>query len=509
MALRQAAMVTFSGVLMWAAFPDVGWWPLLFLSLASLTGVVGGARPTRGAWLAALWALVFFLPHTAWMNVATNGTYVAWILLALAQAFFLAIWGAMFAATHVWKFARTWWGEALVAGVLWVGIEQLRARVPFGGFPWAKVPYALVDAPLVSLAPLGGELLVSFVAVFLAVLIRQGVIRGISGPRRGWLLAGALALLFLPGLIKLPVGAQNGTVSILVVQGNVEIPMESTYAVEGKVTGNHLEETARALSGEETADLVLWGEDSVDRDPNRSAVTGQQVEQVLALTGSPLVAGYQEYGPGERYNWVGTWYPDSGQGESKYGKQHPVPWGEYVPFRQVSEFLATEAATVSVDMVPVDNPAIIDVTLADGRTIPIAVGICFEAGDEPIFAEGVQLGGEMILVPTNNSHFRSTPESTQQLQMVQFRAAEFSRAAIQVSTNGVSAVIAPNGKVIEQTERQVADHIFAEVPLRTVLTPAATVVGAIVYEWMALTLLGGGAAIVVYASRRIRRGQSG
>ncbi len=509
--LLQVALVCISGLLMWAAFPDIGWWSTLFISLFILFGVIRGAAVRRAAWLSALWAMVFFLPHISWMNVATNQTYLAWILLALAQAFFLGLWGAMYSATNQWRWARSWWGEALVVALLWVGIEQLRARVPLGGFPWAKLPYALVDAPLVHLAPIGGEVLVSAVAVVAVAFALHSVLYFATPALHAeWgapvgLAAGAAALVVLPVLIPLSTAPQNGSVTVLAVQGNVEVPMQDAYAVEGHVTENHLRTSFEALEAGASPQLIMWGEDSVDRDPQTSEVTDAMVRELVSVSGVPLVAGFQEFRGDVRYNWYRSWNVDGSLQKSRYGKQHPVPWGEFVPWRSVSEFLAVEAAGISVDMVGANNPALLEVTLADGQTIPFAVGICFEAGDEQILAEGIRLGGQAVLIPTNNSHFRDTAESTQQLQMTRFRAVEFSRAALQISTNGVSAIIGPNGKVLEETGRQVAGYLEAEIALRTNITPAARTAERLPLEVIAASLMLGFAAIVVNITAWVRR----
>jgi hypothetical protein len=46
-----------------------------------------------------------------------------------------------------------------------VGAEALRARVPFGGFPWGRVAFGQPDGPLLPVAALGGAPLLSFVTV--------------------------------------------------------------------------------------------------------------------------------------------------------------------------------------------------------------------------------------------------------------------------------------------------------------------------------------------------------
>ena len=162
--------------------------------------------------------------------------------------------------------------------------------------------------------------------------------------------------------------------------------------------------------------------------------------------------------------------------------------------RDITEILATAAAQVGVDMSPVDNPALLTVTLMDGAHVPVVVGICFEVAYERLLLEGVLLGGEAIVIPTNNAHFQDSAESVQQLQMGQFRAAEFSRAMIQASTNGVSAVVAPDGKITQITGTQEAGYLVADIPLRTEITPFARI-----GSWMPTAVMIVGSLLGIWA----------
>lgn len=86
--------------------------------------------------------------------------------------------------------------------------------------------------------------------------------------------------------------------------------------------------------------------------------------------------------------------------------------------------------------------------------------------------ESIQAGGELLVVQTNNASFGPTNESTQQLAMTQLRAIETGRTTIQISTVGVSAVVAPNGTIIERTGLFTTEQLVADVALRTSMTPA-------------------------------------
>ncbi len=487
-----------SGFVMALAFPGFDWWLLSFLSLAVLIGVIDRVSPWRAYAYSAWWAMFFMMPLISWMQIATDGTLIAWIALAGVQAFFIGWWGLSFASLRAFGWAQSLWAQAGAGALLWVAFEELRSRVPFSGFPWGKMAYPQVNGPLLGLAQYGGEVLVGATVFLIAALLRHALswrtsLVGEAGILGRTAAIGVAGVLFLvPGLIPMAKAQEAGSIDVAVIQGNVEIPMNETFSIPRKVTGNHARQTMEMLDDGHEVDLILWGENSTDIDPRVDPETSLLVEEVSNRSGVPVMIGILEYQENYRYNWAAIWDPADGLLETMYGKQEPVPWGEYVPFREVTEFLATAAAQVATDMVAVDNPAILYVELSDGRIVPITVGICFEAAYEPLIAEGVALGGQMIVIPTNNAHFQNSAESDQQLQMARFRAAEFSRATVQVSTNGVSAIVLPDGKVVAKTRTQEAAYLVGSLALRTSKTPFTYV-----SQWLPLTVMSAGLLLAV------------
>ena len=83
----------------------------------------------------------------------------------------------------------------------------------------------------------------------------------------------------------------------------------------------------------------------------------------------------------------------------------------------------------------------------------------------------------MLVVQTNNASFGYTAESTQQLAMSRLRAIELGRGTVQISTVGVSAVIAPNCAVSHETALFTSGQLVATLPLRNSLTPAVRLGG--------------------------------
>jgi apolipoprotein N-acyltransferase len=98
-----------------------------------------------------------------------------------------------------------------------------------------------------------------------------------------------------------------------------------------------------------------------------------------------------------------------------------------------------------------------------------------------------------LVVQTNNATFGRSGETLQQLAMGRVRAVEHGRAVVVAATSGVSAVIDPDGRLVQRTRVFTRDVMVQRVPLRDASTPA-TRVGAL--PELALALLGAAALLV-------------
>ncbi|HEY7007975.1 MAG TPA: hypothetical protein VH395_03485, partial [Jatrophihabitantaceae bacterium] len=123
--VRWAALVALlAGLAGAAAFPRIGIWPLAILSVAGLSWAVDGRRSRTGAWLGLVYGLAFFVPLLHW-----TGVYVGpapWLILAVAEAGYMAGLGALLPLVQRLPAAPLW------AGCAWVLQEAVRDRWPFG-----------------------------------------------------------------------------------------------------------------------------------------------------------------------------------------------------------------------------------------------------------------------------------------------------------------------------------------------------------------------------------------
>jgi apolipoprotein N-acyltransferase len=515
--LRWALLVALAaGLLLAAAFPPVGVWPLAVVGPALLVVVLYG-RSLRGAFAVGLvFGLAFFFPLLAWV---INLAWYAWVALAIASALIFAV----FAVAQRLLLNLRWWPLA-VAG-WWVAAEAFRDRWPWGGFPWGRLAMSQAGLPTQGWAAIGGAPVLSFVValtgatlawVLLSALTDRARVSG-GRPRR-WRRTAIAALAFaatagvscLPAALSLdPVPANAKTAVVAAIQGNV--PRARSLAAqidELQVTLNHATATEK-LASEVTAgtlprpDLVIWPENSTSIDPTQYPPIYDEIANAAKAIDRPILVGAVLQDPMRNASLL--WLPGKGP-TTVYLKRRLVPFGEYLPFRSLISKITSLTQLLPQDMVPGHKTVVFDV-----GQIRLGDVICYEVAFDDLVRSEVTAGANVLTVQSNDATFEregpTTEESGQQLAMARLRAVEFDRTVIYDSSTGYSAIITPDGQVTQRTGLWQQAEIEARVPLLTYQTlaervgawPEWAIVGATA---LALCLAAGQAA----ASRRGRRG---
>ncbi|MBA2767542.1 MAG: apolipoprotein N-acyltransferase, partial [Sporichthyaceae bacterium] len=367
------------------------------------------------------------------------------------------------------------------AACLWVAQEAARDRLPFGGFPWGRLAFAETASPFTPFAALGGAPAVTWATALSAGLLALAVHhsrRGSGVPGVAAAVAGALAVPVV-GLLLPPATGAEREVTVALVQGGVPGVGMDFAGEREQVLRNHVEATRR-LAAEVRAgrrpapDLVVWPENASDIDPFTDDRARRLIEGAVRDVGVPVLVGAIVDGPGPRYvrNTGVVWDPQTGPGQ-RYVKRHPVPFGEYIPFRaQLSGWIER------LDQIPRDFFA--GAAAGNLRLGPAEVGdvICFEVAYDGLVRDVVVGGADVLVVQTNNATYNGTGQPQQQLAMSRLRAVEHGRAVLVAATSGISAVIAPDGTVERQAQERTVRTLVAQVPLRDART-VATRLGAV------------------------------
>jgi len=497
-----------SGLLTEAAFPGRGWWGAAFAGTALLFFALRRDSARWNALVGLVWGLAFFAPHITWADYAVGR--VPWLALTVFEALYVALFGA--AWTWARRGAAIWHSPGLQATafvVLWVAVEELRSAAPFGGFPWGRLAFSQADSPLARLAWLGGTPLVSAAVTGIGVLLAIGLLaaRRLRIARTMVTVTLAVLLAVAGLLVPLDTQAEAGVLRVGAVQGNVPTPGLDAFAQQREVLHNHARGTHALLDRVEPGelDVVLWPENGTDVDPQVDAAAAAEIDAAARAIDAPMLVGTIEYpAGGGRFNTAVLWEPGRGV-VARYSKQHPAPFAEYIPLRNLVRPLSSAVDLVRNDMIAGTKVGVVPLASKRlGRTVVMGDVICFEVAYDSLVRDAVRAGAEVLVVQTNNASFGYTDESTQQLAMSRLRAIEHGRATVQISTVGVSAIIAPNGGVSHRTELFTSAQLVAALPLRTSMTPATSI-----GDWLAWVVDGLALVIVVsgmVGATRLRRG---
>jgi apolipoprotein N-acyltransferase len=466
-------------------------------------GVAAFALATRDLpfWRAGLVGLVFgvafYFTHIDWMRRSIGPD--AWIALSSVEALFYGLIGL---AVPLLRRLPAW---PLWLAAAWTASDELRSGWPFSGMPWGRLAFAVVDTPVAPALAYVGMTGVSFLLALVGFLIAAGVetwlTRAATSVRRTRRAAlggavGVLAILVVPAVAPYD-AEETGSAVVAAVQGNLPGPANDILYDHRGVTRNHVDATIDLAADGVRPDFVLWPENSTAVDPFLDNEVNDGIREAVAAIGVPvLVGGLVDDGEEHVLNQGIVWDPVTGPGD-RYTKQHPVAYGEYIPFRRYWDPNFGALREIGRDMKSGTRTSPLRVA-----GIPVADAICFDIAYDDVMRGQLEEGAELLTVQTSNASFIFTNQIDQQFAITRLRAIESGRWLVVASTNGITGVIAPDGTVAASADPRTTAVLVERVGLSTELTPA-TRMGAWPSRVLAgVTLLGLAWGAIAYRRSR-------
>lgn len=459
------AFALLGGVLWAACFGAVGFEIAPWMAFAPLLVLLGQRGPGR---LAFLWAFSFWLVSLHWIvpTMVTFGglsTLATWPLFALLAAY-LALFAAGFAvlSRRAWLSGRPLFGMMTVASV-WVALEWVRSWA-LGGFPWNMIAYAWIEVPgaLETSAWIG-----AYGVSFLVVWANAGVARGVVD--RDWRPV-AWGLLVPMAILAMgwrwserALTAEAG--SGLRLEARVlqpDIPNLSEWDPEQNRSDYERLIVQSIEACDQSGVLLVWPESAAwPRRLGRDLDLERDL-QTLNERGCAVLLSMARREGEEYFNAAVLVLPDGRR--PFYDKRHLVPFGEYVPFRWVLP--TADALTRNVgDFTPGQTIHLLEI-----GGCALGTAICYEVVFPNEVAATVIAGATALVSITNDDWYGPTSAAWQHLTAARFRAAETRRTLLRAAITGVSAVIAPDGALVDHAAPGELRTLRATVEPRSDLT---------------------------------------
>ena len=460
----RTVVAAVAGAALAGAFEPVGLTLLVPLCVAALVLCTAGV-PAHRAWLPGLaFGLTFFHVVQVWM-IAVGPD--AWLGLSLVEAAFFAPLGVVTALVADRRLGPVWVAAA------WVAVETVRSSWPFSGMPWGRLSYSVVDTVWAHGLPWFGFTGVSFLLALTGALLAHAVRRRPSAVAASATVGTILAVTLLPAVVRWDTG-EGRTVTVAAVQGDVPGAGNDLVGVHREVTRNHVDATLelaeRVAAGEEKApQLVVWPENSTAVDPFRDGTVNRGIRSAANAVGVPVLVGamVDSDRASEVLNQGIVWDPVTGGGD-RYTKLHPVPFGEYIPWRDVV-FRGNLGKLRQIGRDMASGTRLEPLRAGD---VLLANAICFDvAYDDGLHAQ-VRRGADLVTVQTSNAMFIHTHQVEQQYEITRLRALETGRAVVVAATNGITGVIGADGVPVAQAEKRSTEVLVADIRTSDRITPA-------------------------------------
>ncbi len=349
-----------------------------------------------------------------------------------------------------------------VCASAYVLCEWVRTKFWFG-VPWGRLSLGqLIDG--VPISVLSSSVFGTYFVTFLIVLVSCVIAQAIFLQKHKLRAIIAVALVFsnlLCGIViaNLP-SATKTTVKIAAIQANINSREKWGTSMEDIVVSY---ETLTKQAAGDGAELILW--------PETAITDNRYIPRVLRLADELdvyILLGCFDFDEnGNPRNILSLLTPEGEIAKNTYAKRHLVPFGEYVPMRDLimSVFPPLgEIAMLSEDLVPGEDSALFEIEI-NGEFLKIGGLICFDSIYEELAYTTASDGADMICVATNDSWFEDSRAVYMHCAQSRLRAIETGLPVVRAANTGISADITCLGVVNDSIEPLVEGYLVCDVTI--------------------------------------------
>lgn len=464
-----------------------------FVSLAPLVIILikrceNGKKVRSSYGIGFVWSFFFYIVIYHWFwylwpmdflgiekPLALVITLFCWVGLSLLQAIGTAFVAPLFCLAYKkggllmapFIFASAWTVLEYMQSLTWMGV------------PWARLALSQTVFPAaVQTASLFGSLFIGFIIAlvngFVAVSTLYFVSEGKSSRAALRFVAVALAVVMLNlgyGFLAMAVHNEkkDEEVTVTVVQGNIS--SNDKWADQSNANALKVYTTLTlAADAKKHADIVVWPETVITTYVKTSPFYRNDIVNLAKETGSIIFVGALDSldvseDITNEYNAVIAFFPDGTIEDSSYKKQHLVPFGEYMPMRDILTVVLpfmTELNMLEDDLAAGKHSEVLETKHGSiGRLI------CFDSIYPDLARKSVADGAEYILLSTNDSWYRDSASAYQHNSHAVLRAVENRRYVVRAASTGISAIISSDGEITDMLDPLTKGYITASIHRNT------------------------------------------
>ena len=464
------------GALSALSFPPVYAFPVFIISLCLALKITDNVKNMKQSFLMGYcFGITYFIVGFYWICNALLVDFLTFgwlypISLIAIGLFFCLFMVPPFLIWYITRQQYMWIKISSFASV-WVLLEVLRSFI-FTGFPWNLLGtiFAFHEVFIQSASIWG-----TYGLSFIALIVTGCVYAFFSGNKKSATIAlcTILSFLIIFGLLRVN--------KYEIIDSNVKVRLvQPSIPQSMKWDRNELENNFKqyidlsAQDGLDTVDFVVWGETALPFNVEYNLKYREMIKRAIPEKGY-LITGLVRFDVVDgRYKPYNSMYVLDKDVDIKafYDKSHLVPFGEYLPFRKyIPDWMQPIASNVS-DFA--QGKKYKNITI---ENYPVfAALICYEIifPDEVINRNNKP---DWLVVLTNDGWYGNSSGPYQHLVSAKMRAVEEGITIVRSANSGISAVISPVGKIINQIKLNEKNYSDVYLPKKAAIKTIYNIFG--------------------------------
>ena len=296
----------------------------------------------------------------------------------------------------------------------------------------------LANTPLDGWTPIIGAQGNTFLLIFISSVLYQLVtsLKKSSSPLPSVILLFAL-LISSYSLKNVQWTKLDGLVTASVIQTNLEL--EEKWSTEGVVETKNIIETAIELG--DKGEIIVFPETALIFSEKEIKDWLDYIDDKAKQKSITLLTGIIER---EGDFKVRNRILGLGQANSYYDKVKLVPFGEFIPFEDLTGKFFDILGLKLTNTLPGDQ-----IKTINAGKIRISASICYEIAFSDLIRK-TATDSNLLVTISNDTWFGSSYGPIQHLEIAQNRALEHKKSLLRSTNSGISAFISKEGKIIEK-----------------------------------------------------------
>lgn len=435
---------------------------ILFAPLLAMGGLFYFVQKNENLKKQLLITLFFCIGHNITGYYWIGGTLHEFGELPLVLSYFLNILFSFFTLMHLWPIIIALYFIKKKIKLLPAALALIITLIEYYApqqFPTFLGQNALLAAPYLGAAPIGGIALYSFFSYWIIFHILAPNMKN-NTKQTGFIIAACLA--FLTFNIFTPLKLEsNKTLNIRIVQASVQnedkiASEKGSMNVYNQIIAKYKNLSLSPPRSEtEKPELIIWPEtaypfllsfETMQLSP-QTAIPKAIKESIELSKAYHFLGGYDKNlkVKNEEYNSTFLFAPEIFP-SAVYHKRNLIPFGETLPFGYFNQFLKPYVSNIAF-FTKGEEYTHFQVSTKNAEALSFISPICYEILSPEFIRDylSAKPGADFIVNLTNDSWYGDTSEPHQHLYLAKWRALEFQKPIVRSTNNGITSVLYPDG----------------------------------------------------------------